>query len=211
MARLRKPAEPDSDIRLVGYARVSTLDQRLDLQLDALRAAGVMEDNLHVEKLSANSRKRPALDLAIMDLRPGDTLLVWRLDRLARSMRDLYARLDQISGAGAGFKSLTEHFDFSTANGRLLIGLFGIMAEFERQLTVERTIAGMRARKDRGQPMGAPRKMDEKKVDRAERMLKGGSGVEAVAEALGVAKSSVYKYFSVKHHGLKVVVKRRPT
>src|ERR1700690_4057806 len=90
------------DIRNVGYARVSTADQRLDLQLDALRAHGVMEDNLHVEKpMSATAKVRPALNLAIMDLRPGDTMVVWRLDRIARNIRELYARLDQIAEKGA--------------------------------------------------------------------------------------------------------------
>ena len=90
---------------MVGYARVSTADQKLELQLDALRKAGVHEDNLHVEKVSGASTRRPALDLAIMDLREGDTLLVWRIDRLARSVRELNARLDQIYKKGANFRS----------------------------------------------------------------------------------------------------------
>ena len=91
---------------LVGYARVSTADQKLDLQLDALRKAGVHEDNLHIEKVSGASTRRPKLDLAIKDLREGDTLLVWRIDRLARSVRELNARLDQIYKKGASFRSL---------------------------------------------------------------------------------------------------------
>ena len=104
---------------MVGYARVSTADQNLDLQIEALRKAGVKEDNLHVEKVSGAASKRPALDLAIMDLRPGDTLLVWRLDRFARSMRDLYARLDRVYAKGAKFRSLTESFDFDTFTGQV--------------------------------------------------------------------------------------------
>jgi hypothetical protein len=116
MAKVTKQPEPD--IRIVGYARVSTRDQNLDMQIDALKEAGVMDDNLHVEKLSAAKKTRPMLDMAIKDLRPGDTFAVWRLDRLARSMRELYTRLDEIKAAGASFRSLTERFDFTSAAGQ---------------------------------------------------------------------------------------------
>ena len=99
-------------VALIGYARVSTEEQSLNLQRDALEKAGCL--NIYEEKISGAKAKRPVLDLAIKDLRPGDTFVVWRLDRLARSMRQLYERLDQISAQGAGFKSLTEQFDFAT-------------------------------------------------------------------------------------------------
>ena len=112
---------------LVGYARVSTEDQSLDLQTDALAAAGVKPDNLHVEKVSGASPKRPALDYAIKDLRQGDTFVVWRLDRLARSMRQLYSRLDQIYAKGAYFRSLQENFDFGTVSGKLVLGVLGLV------------------------------------------------------------------------------------
>jgi DNA invertase Pin-like site-specific DNA recombinase len=141
---------------LIGYARVSTRDQNLDLQLDALRQAGCYE--IYEEKLSATSKMRKELNLAIKALRPGDTLVVWRLDRIARSMRELYERLDQISDAGASFKSLTEEFDFTTATGKLVLGLFALVAEFERQLTIERTKAGMKAARERGASFGWKRK-----------------------------------------------------
>lgn len=206
----KKKAELPPDTRFVGYARVSTQEQRLDLQLDALRAAGVMEDNLHVEQISATAKKRPALELAIMDLRPGDTLLVWRLDRIARSIQELYKRLDQVKAQGAAFKSLTEHFDFTTATGMLILGFLALMAQFERQLTVERTKAGMQALKDRGAILGAPRLMDEAKVKRAAALLKkpGATGA-SVAKKIGVATSTIYAYFTVTRVRGKRIVKRK--
>ena len=202
-----KKIEPEPAGLYVGYARVSTPEQRLDLQLDALRAAGVLEDNLHIEEPgSATKKKRPALDLAIMDLRPGDTLVVWRLDRLARSMTELYKRLDQVKAQGASFKSLTEHFDFTTAIGQLVMGIVAIMAQFERQLTIERTKAGMAALKRRGKILGAPRLLDEAKVKRAMALLKAGEGGPETAKKLGVATSTIYAYFTVKRKGNKVIV-----
>src|SRR6185436_1039564 len=134
---------------LVGYARVSTADQNLNMQIEALRAAGVKDDNLHIEKVSGASQKRPALELAIKDLGSGDTLVVWRLDRLARSMKQLYARLDQIYAKGASFRSLTENFDFNTTSGRFILGILGLVAEFERQIIAARTSAGIAALKER--------------------------------------------------------------
>jgi DNA invertase Pin-like site-specific DNA recombinase len=210
MARKKVAEESSPEPYLVGYARVSTLEQRLDMQLDALRRVGVRDDNLHVEKTSATSKKRPALDLAIKDLRPGDTLVVWRLDRLARSMRDLYERLDQIKEAGAGFKSLTENFDFTSATGRLILGFLGLMAEFERQLTVERTQAGLKARKERGLPLGRVATLDEKKLARIEKMLKRGDKVTAVAKHYGVVVSAIYNYFKIGENarGKRVVTRK---
>jgi DNA invertase Pin-like site-specific DNA recombinase len=137
---------------LIGYARVSTDEQRLDLQIDALKNAGCYV--IYQEKLGATSRKRVELDRLIRDLRPGDTLVVWRLDRLARSIRDLLTRLQDIEEAGAKFKSLTENFDTVTAVGRLIMHVVAAMAEFERQLTVERTIAGMAEARKRGVQIG---------------------------------------------------------
>lgn len=199
----------EPDIRIVGYARVSTRDQNLDLQLDALRAAGVMEDNLHVEKVSAASKNRPALDMAIKDLRPQDTLAVWRLDRLARSMQELYARLDQIKEAGASFKSLTEHFDFTSATGQLVLGFLGLMAQFERQLTIERTKAGMQALRERGHILGRSPIFTPAKQARAVKMVRAGKGVAATCKAVGISKASFYGYYSVKRNGSKVIVTAR--
>ena len=153
---------------MIGYARVSTDEQRMDLQIDALTRAGCIQ--IHEEKLSAKARKRPKLELAMSALQPGDTLVVWRLDRLARSMRDLFHRLKQIEDAGAKFKSLSEAFETETAGGRFLLHVMGAVAELESQLIAQRTSAGMRAYADRGGRLGAQRKVDEKTRKNIERM-----------------------------------------
>src|SRR6185312_15407568 len=130
---------------LIGYVRVSTDDQRMDLQRDALAKAGVESENVLVDEMSGAKARRPGLDLALKRLRPGDTLIVWRLDRLGRTLRELIDLVDKIKASGAEFKSLTEHMDTTTAVGRLMFHVIGAVAEFERNLLIERTYAGMAA------------------------------------------------------------------
>lgn len=200
MARRRKK-KPEPQPFLVGYARVSTQDQRLDLQIDALRAAGVKPDNLHVEKVSGASKRRPALDFAIKDLREGDTLVVWRLDRFARSMRDLYARLDQVYAKGAYFKSLTENFDFGTVTGKFVLGILGLVAELERQLIAQRTSAGIQTWKERsGEQWGRAPKLTEAQVVQVgtdmNRKKKPLSGPQA-AEKHGVSTATIYLHYKL--------------
>lgn len=192
---------------LVGYARVSTEDQSLKLQTDALEAAGCI--NILTEKRSAAARQRPALDLAIKELRPGDTLLVWRIDRLARSGRELYSRLEQIEQAGASFKSLQEGFDFGTSTGRFVLGILGLVAELERQLTIERTKAGMDALKAMGKSLGRAQEFTPAKQLRAVKMVLAGKTVEAATKAVGVSKATFYGYYTVKRKGRKVTVTKR--
>jgi DNA invertase Pin-like site-specific DNA recombinase len=200
---------------LVGYARVSTEDQRLDLQLDALRAAGVRDDNLHVEKISGASARRPSLDLAIKDLRPGDTLVVWRLDRLARSMRQLYYRLDQIYAKGAYFRSIQESFDFGTVSGKLVLGVLGLVAEFERQIIAQRTAAGiaaLKARKGNGYHWGRAVYMTPDRIKLVGDYLNGRNGKPRlsgpkIAKKLGVSTASVYGYWQQSGKG-KFIRKR---
>jgi DNA invertase Pin-like site-specific DNA recombinase len=183
---------------LVGYARVSTEDQSLALQIDALKRVGVLPDNMHVEKVSGSSQKRPALDFAIKDLREGDTLVVWRLDRLARSMRQLYERLGQIYGKGAKFRSLTEDFDFNTITGKLIIAVLGAIAEFERQIIAQRTKAGIdaiRRRKGKHWKWGPPVYMTPERIRQVGTLLhKGMSGPE-VARQLHISTASVYAHW----------------
>ena len=196
---------------LVGYARVSTEDQSLDLQTDALRAAGVLPDNLHVEKISGASAKRPALDLAIKDLREGDTLVVWRLDRLARSMRQLYARLDQIYAKKAYFRSIQESFDFGTVSGKLVLGVLGLVAEFERQIIAQRTTAGIAAlklRKGADHKWGRALYMTPQRVERVGKLLNGGMSGPKIAKKLGVSTASIYGYW--KQSGKGRFVRRKP-
>ena len=201
---------------LVGYARVSTEDQKLDLQTDALLAAGVKPDNLHVEKVSGASSKRPALDLAIKDLRAGDTLVVWRLDRLARSMRQLYSRLDQIYAKGASFKSLTEQFDFGTVSGKFILGILGLVAEFERQIIAQRTqagIAALKSRKGKEYKWGRKLHMTPERVKLVGDYLNGRNGKKRlsgpkIAAKMKVSTASIYGYW--KQTGKGVFVRRRP-
>lgn len=194
---------------LVGYARVSTEDQKLDLQTDALTKAGVRPDNLHVEKVSGASQRRPALDLAIKDLRAGDTLIVWRLDRLARSMRQLYARLDQIYAKGASFRSITENFDFGTVSGKFILGILGLVAEFERQIIAQRTRAGIEALRARNGPKwGRDVIMTPAKIKRAGELLNRGFSGPKVAEKMNVSTASIYAFW--KHAGKKHFVRRKP-
>ncbi len=195
----------------MGYARVSTEDQSLDLQTRALLAAGVPEDNLHVEKISGASAKRPALDLAIKDLMAGDTLVVWRLDRLARSMRQLYARLDAIYAKGANFQSLQESFDFGTVSGKLVLGVLGLVAEFERQIIAQRTAAGiaaLKARAGEGHKWGRTLYMTPKRVAQVGKMLNSGLSGPKVAKRMKVSTASVYAYW--KQAGPGKFVRRKP-
>lgn len=202
----RMKPKDDSGPQLIGYARVSTEDQSLQLQIDALNAAGCL--NIYQEKISGAAKRRPQLDLAIKDLRPGDTLVVWRLDRFARSGSQLYKRLEEIQGAGASFKSLQENFDFSTTTGRFVLGILGLVAELERQLTIERTRAGMAAQKAKGTKMGAPVKLDDDAKRKAKAMLfqkerreVGGKIVwrlkykkKQIAKKLGVSTGTIFAY-----------------
>lgn len=142
---------------LIGYARISTLDQNLNLQRDALAQAGcaqVFED----EGFSGSKVKRPGLDGALKTLKQGDTLIVWKLDRLGRSMKHLIELTTQFEKDGIEFRSLSDAIDTSTPGGKLYFHLMGAFAEFESNLISERTKAGMAAAKARGQKMGRPRK-----------------------------------------------------
>lgn len=157
--------------KLIGYARVSTQDQNLRMQLDELERAGCW--NIWQEHASASrGRKRPQLELALDDLRPGDTLVVWKLDRLTRNLRELFLILDRIHEAGAGFKSLTEQIDLSTATGRLLLGMFGAFAQFAAELTAERTARGIKALQERGYMYGAQPVLSDRQAARLVRLRK---------------------------------------
>lgn len=185
----------------IGYARVSTQEQILDLQRTALNNAGCV--NIYDEKVSASGKqKRPKLDLAIKELRPGDTLVVWRLDRLARSQKEFYIRMEQIEAAGAKFKSLTEDFDFGHFMGKFVLGILALTAELERQLTIHRTHAGLDEARRRGQKLGAARKINDAKKRAIKADLKADKlSVKAVAEKHGVAASTIYYLFKGGRRG----------
>lgn len=170
----------------IGYARVSTDEQNLDLQKRALRAAGcrlIIED----PGMSGADRSRPGLNEAVSKLKKGDVLVVWKLDRLGRSLDHLIALIDTIGKQGAGFASLTEAIDTTTAGGRLVFHMMGALAEFERGLIKERTKAGMTAAKRRGKHVGRPFKLTRQRIAQAREWIESGEKSRGeVAEFLEV-------------------------
>ena len=178
---------------LVGYARVSTQDQKPELQLDALKAAGC--EKVFVEKASGAQRERPELTAALDYVRDGDTLVVWKLDRLARSMKQLIETVEGLEEKGIGFRSLTEAIDTTTAGGKLVFHVFGALAEFERSIIRERTRAGLDAARARGRKGGRPPKLKEADLKAARAMLADKSiTVEDVAKHLRVSPATLYRH-----------------
>ncbi len=139
-----------TESNLVGYARVSTDDQNLDLQINALRKAGVPEKQTFKEHISGVASRRPEFQKALKNLREGDTLVVWKLDRLGRSLKELVMLADDFKARGIAFKSLTEHIDTTTAMGNMFFNIMATLAQFERDLISERTKAGLQAARERG-------------------------------------------------------------
>lgn len=180
--------------QLLGYARVSTLDQDPALQTDALDAAGCYR--VWTDKASGKLDKRPQLDRVLDQLRPGDTLVVWRLDRLGRSMKHLIAVVADLEERGIGFRSLTENIDTTTPAGKLIFHIFGALAEFERELIRERTMAGLTAARARGRSGGRRTVMTPEKLKVAREMLDDPDAnhtVAKVAETIGVSRSALYR------------------
>src|SRR5438067_717473 len=150
---------------LIGYARVSTEDQKIDLQIDALKAAGC--NKLFQDIASGAKSDRAGLEQVIAFAREGDVLVVWKLDRLGRSLQHLIETVTGLAGRGIGFRSLQENIDTTTSGGKLVFHIFGALAEFERELIRERTNAGLRAARARGIKGGRHSVMDEKKIRQA--------------------------------------------
>lgn len=176
----------------IGYARVSTDDQTSALQLDALKLAGC--DELFEDKgLSGASSNRPGLTRALERLRHGDVLVVWRLDRLGRSLADLIAMVTALKAKGCGFRSLTEAIDTNTAGGELLFHLFGAMAQFERSLIIERTRAGLAAAKNRGVKLGRKPSLTAAQIRHARTLVEAGEAAPPIAKSLGVSRATLYR------------------
>jgi|RhiMetdeSRZDD1v2_1073273.scaffolds.fasta_scaffold246302_3 DNA invertase Pin-like site-specific DNA recombinase len=185
-------AATGANILKYGYARVSTDDQNTALQLAALKKAGckqVFQD----EGLSGATTKRPALIRCLKALRPGDTLIVWKLDRLGRSLRDLITMLDELRTQGVKFRSLTEHIDTETAAGRAMWQMIGVMAEMERSLIAERTRAGVKAAKSRGVKFGRKPKLTPLQITHARQQIDQGRTVKEVAALLNVHRMTIYR------------------
>lgn len=196
MPETADPALDTDDTRLIGYARISTDDQKLDLQYDALEAAGVdLEHDLHTDIISGAKSKRPGLESALKRLRKGDVLIVWRLDRLGRDAAELYRLVAEIEGMGAQLKSLSENIDTTTAVGRLIFGIFAVMAEFERNLIRERTRAGLQSAKDRGLVTGRERVLTPEKIIRAEGYLCAGQmTIDAICAEVECSRATLFNY-----------------
>lgn len=178
---------------LIGYARVSTLDQNLALQRDALSEAGC--ERIFIEQMSGAVANRPELMAALQFARGGDTLVVWKLDRLARSLKQLIETVETLRERGINFRSLTEALDTTTAQGRLVFHMVGALAEFERGLILERTRAGLQAARKAGRTGGRPPKMTDKDIQAAKAMLANPDiGVAEVAHRLGVSQATLYRH-----------------
>ena len=180
---------------LIGYAWVSTADQTPRLQRDALKEAGCQR--IFTDTASGARASRPQLDRMLDHLREGDVVVVWRLDRLGRSFRNLIDLVEELGAKGVGLRSLTEHIDTTTAGGKLVFHIFGALADFERELIRERTMAGLAAARARGRVGGRPSKMTPEKVKIAREMYVSREyTVEAIAETIGVSRKTVYRHLT---------------
>jgi DNA invertase Pin-like site-specific DNA recombinase len=176
----------------IGYARVSTVEQNLDLQLQALKKAGCKR--IYQEKISAGTRNRPEFQRMLDQIRAGDTIVVWKLDRLARSTCDLLETMETIQQAGGKFQSLSEPWaDTTTHAGKMIMTIFAGIAEFERGLIRERTSAGREAARKRGVRFGRPPKLTPEQENLARRLVSEGKAVRELAVAFKVHPATIYR------------------
>ena len=177
----------------IGYARVSTDEQNLDLQRDALQKAGC--EQIYTDRVSGTKAERKGLTEALSHLRKGDTLVVWRLDRLGRSLRHLIDTVTDLQERGIGFKSLQESIDTTTSGGKLVFHIFGALAEFEREIIRERTKAGLTAARARGKSGGRPKALTEKQVQMLRQLAADKDrSVEEICQTLGIGRTTYYRY-----------------
>lgn len=182
---------------LIGYARISTQDQNLDLQLDALNRAGC--DKVFTDTASGANAARPGLDQALSHAREGDTLVVWKLDRLGRSIRHLIDTIKDLDGRKVGFKSLQEAIDTTTPGGKLVFHVIAALAEFERDLIRERTNAGLSSARARGRKGGRPKSLSAKQLTQARALIKDPSvPIGEICKTLKVSRSTLYRYAASK-------------
>src|SRR3954454_5597201 len=185
---------------LIGYARVSTLDQTLGLQQDALTAGGC--EQLYTDTTSGSVTDRPGLAQALSHLRTGDTLVVWRLDRLGRSLAHLIETVRQLQQRGVGFRSLQEQIDTTTSGGKLVFHVFGALAEFERDLIRERTHAGLQAARARGRLFGRPKVLSSQQVKQLQSLAKDQcTTVREICQTLRISRATFYRYLQEAQPG----------
>lgn len=183
---------------MIGYARVSTQDQNLDLQTDALTRAGC--EKIYEDKISGVRVERPGLTRALEMLREGDTLVVWKLDRLGRSVKQLVDMVGELHKQGIQFKSLTDAIDTGTPAGRFFFHVMASLAEMERELIIERTRAGLDAAKQLGRKGGRKPKMTSSKIESAKKLLASGIPPRDVAKDLGVSVPTLYRWLPASKH-----------
>lgn len=177
---------------LVGYARVSTLDQNLDLQLSALEEAGC--EKLYQDQISGTKANRPGLSMALEVLRKNDTLVVWKLDRLGRTVKGLIDLVNFLHQKEIHFKSITDNVDTSTPAGRFFFHVMASLAQMDRELLAERTKAGLAAAKAKGRVGGRKRKMTQSKIESAKQLLSSGTLPKDVAQNLGISVPTLYRW-----------------
>ena len=178
---------------LIGYARISTHDQTLALQLDALEKVGC--EKIFTDTVSGTKAEGKGLTEALSHLRAGDTLVVWRLDRLGRSLRHLIDTITDLADRGVGFKSLTENIDTTTSGGKLVFHIFGALAEFEREIIRERTQAGLASARSRGKVGGRPKALSARQVQILRTMAADKSlTVSDICKTLGIGRTTFYRY-----------------
>ena len=187
------PKEPPQPY-LVGYARVSTDDQNLQLQLDALIAAGVPPANIHTDVASGKSMQRRGIQAVLKELRAGDIMVVWKLDRLSRNLEDILRITRQIAEKGAHLRSTTQAIDTTTPTGRLIYHVFAVLADFEREVGVERTKAGLASARARGRVGGRRMTFTLEQRDQALTLLAEGITVRETAERMGISRAVIYKW-----------------
>jgi DNA invertase Pin-like site-specific DNA recombinase len=185
---------------LIGYARVSKNEQNLDLQRDALLRAGCHEKNIFTDKITGTKAERRGLEQALTHLREGDTLVVWRLDRLGRSLKHLIETVTKLQEQKIAFKSIMENIDTSTATGQLVFHIFGALAEFERNLIRERTIAGLDAARSRGRLGGRPEiQASATKVAMAKKLYADKTNeISDICKTLHISRATLYRYIKLK-------------
>lgn len=189
------------DGRLIGYARVSTTEQDLYLQTDALLAHGVTKKHLFCDKISGAREQRPGLEACNNELRRGDTLVVWRIDRLGRSMRHLVNLIEDLKERGIGFRSISDGMiDTTSASGELVLNIFSALAQFERRLIQERTKAGLAAARARGRKGGRrPMSPDHPKIVLANKLFADKStSIEDICQTLKISRTTLYRYVRVR-------------
>jgi DNA invertase Pin-like site-specific DNA recombinase len=192
-------------IRKIGYARVSMYNQDLALQFDALKAAGVIEGDIFVEKISGklSQSKRPQLQACLHSLKSGDCLIVWKLDRLGRSLRDLINIIQELEERKIRFSSLTETIDTSTPTGRLMFHMIAAFGEFERNLIKERSTAGLTAARERGRIGGRRYKLSQAQQKRLIGLYCADVPIRNIQEQIGISKPCIYSYLRIHDISLR--------